>query len=77
MTALTMKSVGNSAGVLLPKEIGYEQDKVHHKTVELTNLLHEQSAHIAQGVDTADNKDEGAGDHVWLYRQLSTNIRRD
>jgi len=27
------------------KDIGYEQDKFHHETVEITNLLHEQSAH--------------------------------
>ena len=40
------------------KDIGYEQDKFHHETVEITNLLHEQSAHIAQGVDAADDKDE-------------------
>ena len=33
------------------KDIGYEQDKFHHETVEITNLLHEQSAHIAQGVE--------------------------
>ncbi len=37
------------------KDIGYEQEKFHHETVEITNLLHEQSAHIAQGVNkTAD-----------------------
>ena len=35
------------------KDIGYEQDKFHHETVEVTNLLHEQSAHIAQGVDAS------------------------
>jgi len=33
------------------RDIGYEQDKFHWETVEVTNLLHEQSAHIAQGVD--------------------------
>ena len=33
------------------KDIGYEQDKFHHETVEVTNLLHSQSAHIAQGVE--------------------------
>ena len=44
------------------KDIGYEQKKFHHETVEITNLLHEQSAHIAQGVDAAADKDEGAGD---------------
>ena len=43
------------------KDIGYEQEKFHHETVEVTNLLHEQSAHIAQGVDASENKDEGAG----------------
>ncbi|MCX8227062.1 MAG: methionine adenosyltransferase, partial [Sulfitobacter sp.] len=35
------------------KDIGYEQDKFHHATCEITNLLHEQSAHIAQGVDSS------------------------
>ncbi len=49
------------------KDIGYEQDKFHHETVEVTNLLHEQSAHIAQGVDAADNKDEGAGDQGIMF----------
>jgi len=33
------------------RDIGYEQDKFHWNTMEVTNLLHEQSAHIAQGVD--------------------------
>ena len=49
------------------KDIGYEQDKFHYDTVEVTNLLHEQSAHIAQGVDAADNKDEGAGDQGIMF----------
>lgn len=49
------------------RDIGYEQDKFHWKTVEVTNLLHEQSAHIAQGVDAADNKDEGAGDQGIMF----------
>jgi len=49
------------------KDIGYEQDKFHHATCEVTNLLHEQSAHIAQGVDAADNKDEGAGDQGIMF----------
>lgn len=49
------------------KDIGYEQDKFHHETVEITNLLHEQSAHIAQGVDAAANKDEGAGDQGIMF----------
>lgn len=49
------------------KDIGYEQDKFHHETVEITNLLHEQSAHIAQGVDAAEDKDEGAGDQGIMF----------
>lgn len=49
------------------KDIGYEQDKFHHETVEITNLLHEQSAHIAQGVDAGDDKDEGAGDQGIMF----------
>ena len=44
------------------KDIGYEQDEFHHATCEVTNLLHEQSAHIAQGVNASGNKEEGAGD---------------
>jgi S-adenosylmethionine synthetase len=49
------------------RDIGYEQDKFHWKTVEITNLLHEQSAHIAQGVDAAADKDEGAGDQGIMF----------
>ncbi len=49
------------------KDIGYEQDKFHHETVEVTNLLHEQSAHIAQGVDASGEKDEGAGDQGIMF----------
>jgi S-adenosylmethionine synthetase len=49
------------------KDIGYEQDKFHHATCEVTNLLHEQSAHIAQGVDANQTKDEGAGDQGIMF----------
>ena len=48
------------------KDIGYEQDKFHWKTCEITNLLHEQSAHIAQGV-TGEQGDEGAGDQGIMF----------
>ncbi len=54
------------------KDIGYEQDKFHHETVEVTNLLHEQSAHIAQGVDASDGKDEGAGDQGIMFGYATT-----
>ena len=49
------------------KDIGYEQKKFHHETVEITNLLHEQSAHIKQGVDASENKAEGAGDQGIMF----------
>ncbi len=54
------------------KDIGYEQDKFHHATCEITNLLHEQSAHIAQGVDAAEDKDEGAGDQGIMFGYATT-----
>ncbi len=53
------------------KDIGYEQDKFHHATCQVTNLLHEQSAHIAQGVDAASGKDEGAGDQGIMFGYAS------
>ena len=49
------------------KDIGYEQEKFHWNTVEVTNLLHEQSAHIAKGVDAGNGKDEGAGDQGIMF----------
>jgi len=49
------------------KDIGYEQDEFHHATCEITNLLHPQSAHIAQGVDASGDKEEGAGDQGIMF----------
>ena len=49
------------------KDIGYEQDKFHWRSCEITNLLHEQSAHIAQGVDASNEKEEGAGDQGIMF----------
>lgn len=49
------------------KDIGYEQDKFHWRTLKFSNYLHEQSAHIAQGVDGSDTKDEGAGDQGIMF----------
>ena len=54
------------------KDIGYEQDKFHHATCEITNLLHEQSAHIAQGVNARADKDEGAGDQGIMFGYATT-----
>ena len=49
------------------KEIGYEQKGFHWRTAEIDNHIHEQSADIAQGVDAAGNKDEGAGDQGIMF----------
>ena len=49
------------------KDIGYEQDGFHWKNSQVEVLLHPQSAHIAQGVDSGDNKDEGAGDQGIMF----------
>ena len=49
------------------KDIGYEQEKFHHAHFEFQNYLHEQSAHIAQGVDEGHNKEEGAGDQGLMF----------
>ncbi|WP_397541346.1 methionine adenosyltransferase [Roseovarius salis] len=49
------------------RDIGYEQEKFHWKTCEVTNLLHEQSAHIAQGVTGEGDRDEGAGDQGIMF----------
>ncbi len=49
------------------KDIGYEQDGFHWKTAKVEVLLHAQSADIAQGVDAAGNKDEGAGDQGIMF----------
>ena len=44
------------------RDIGYEQDKFHWNTLKVQNLLHPQSAHIAQGVDR-----DGAGDQGIMF----------
>jgi S-adenosylmethionine synthetase len=49
------------------KEIGYEQDGFHWKTASIDCYVHSQSADIAQGVDAAGNKDEGAGDQGIMF----------
>ena len=49
------------------KDIGYEQEAFHHANFEFQNYLHEQSSDIAMGVDSGDNKDEGAGDQGLMF----------
>ena len=53
------------------KDIGYEQDGFHWDTLSFENHLHPQSAHIAQGVDAGDDKDEGAGDQGIMFGYAS------
>ena len=49
------------------KDIGYEQAGFHWEKAEIEVLLHAQSVDIAQGVDAAGNKDEGAGDQGIMF----------
>ena len=49
------------------KDIGYEQAGFSWKTCAVENLLHEQSADIAMGVDEGDKGEEGAGDQGIMF----------
>ena len=49
------------------REIGYEQDGFHWERARVDDYVHQQSADIAQGVDAAGNKDEGAGDQGIMF----------
>ena len=53
------------------RDIGYEQDGFHWQKSNFQNFLHEQSAHIAQGVDASGDKDEGAGDQGIMFGYAS------
>ena len=49
------------------KAIGYEQQGFHWKHAEVSCHVHQQSGDIAQGVDSGENKDEGAGDQGIMF----------
>lgn len=53
------------------KDIGYEQDGFHWEKAIFENHLHAQSADIAVGVDSADDKEEGAGDQGIMFGYAS------
>jgi S-adenosylmethionine synthetase len=48
-------------------DIGYDQAGFSWRTADIHCHLHSQSADIAQGVDAAGNKDEGAGDQGIMF----------
>ena len=49
------------------RDIGYKQEEFHWEKIKVDVRLHAQSADIAQGVDAADDKDEGAGDQGIMF----------
>jgi len=49
------------------KQIGYEQDGFHWNDLSFESYIHSQSADIAQGVDSSDSKDQGAGDQGIMF----------
>ena len=67
LTNITKQSIEETIRTAV-KEIGYEQDGFHWKTLETKILLHEQSVDIAMGVDSDGNaKKEGAGDQGIMF----------
>ncbi len=49
------------------KDIGYAQDGFHWENVDIDVRLHKQSSDIAVGVDSASDKEEGAGDQGIMF----------
>ncbi len=49
------------------KDIGYEQKGFHWKNCNIDVHLHSQSSDIAMGVDSKENKEEGAGDQGIMF----------
>lgn len=49
------------------KDIGYQQRGFSWNTLKFDTYVHQQSADIARGVDSAENKDEGAGDQGLMF----------
>jgi S-adenosylmethionine synthetase len=64
--SITIDKIENTARMAI-KDIGYEQNGFHWRDVSVETLLHSQSADIAQGVDAAGNRDEGAGDQGIMF----------
>ena len=69
--SITAQKVEETARNVI-KKIGYEQEGFHWKNAKVEVLLHSQSADIAQGVDAASSKDEGAGDQGIMFGYACT-----
>jgi S-adenosylmethionine synthetase len=59
----------NEAARAVVKRIGYEQEGFHWRNLSIDNLVHGQSAEIAQGVEPGQGlfKEEGAGDQGIMF----------
>ncbi len=49
------------------RDIGYAQAGFDWQKLKVANFTHQQSTDIAQGVDSGENKDEGAGDQGIMF----------
>jgi S-adenosylmethionine synthetase len=65
-SAITRDYISHIARLVV-KDIGYEQAGFHWEKASVEVHLHAQSSDIAQGVDSAGNKDEGAGDQGIMF----------
>ena len=66
-TLATTNRIVIAGGTRGPSDIGYEQAGFHWEKASIEVHLHAQSSDIAQGIDSAGNKDEGAGDQGIMF----------